>query len=176
MKDGQPHTARIIYEPPRLTVYLDDSIVRQGAVDLAAAVGGDGTAWVGFTSSTGGSFENHDILSWKFESGPRGKADSSAATVDSDIAVVDSSVSFAPAPCLPERKLCTPEQAVVQNKGGGIYHVYLPANREWGASVPDREALPARVLNVKGTVCWGTAVADAPGLQRSGWKWGGAGE
>ena len=49
---------------------------------------------------------------------------------------------------------CTPEQAVVESKGDGQYHVYRPANLEWGASVPNPAGAPARVWNVKGIVCW----------------------
>jgi hypothetical protein len=34
-------------------------------VDLASVIGG-GSAYVGFTASTGSGFENHDIVSWQF--------------------------------------------------------------------------------------------------------------
>ena len=76
LKYGNPHTARITYRPPLLSVYLDDfsEPVRSGSVDLSAIVGGDGSAWVGFTAATGGGYENHDVLSWKFSAGPRGAA------------------------------------------------------------------------------------------------------
>jgi hypothetical protein len=153
LKDARPHVARIVYEPPRLSVYLDDMTepVRVAAIDLADTIGGDGTAWVGFTASTGGGYEKHDLLNWKFATGRQGAAES---TVDSNMASVDSSVSFALVACLPNRKLCTPEQAVVQEKGPGLYHVYLPANLEWGASVANPNRAPARVFNVTGTVCW----------------------
>jgi hypothetical protein len=48
LKDTRPHVARILYEPPRLSVFLDDMSepVRVAAIDLADAIGGDGTAWV----------------------------------------------------------------------------------------------------------------------------------
>jgi hypothetical protein len=148
-KDGNPHTVRIVYDPPHLAVYLDESPepVRAGALDLSGIVGGDGTAWVGFTAATGGGYENHDVLNWKFSAGPRGGAGSTMSTVDS-------SISFAPVSCLPDRTLCTLEQALVQDKGNGQFHVYLPANLEWGAYVPLARGTPARVTNVKGTVCW----------------------
>ncbi len=149
LKDGNPHTARITYDPPRLSVYLDDfpEPVQAGSVDLTSIVGGDGTAWVGFTAATGGSYEKHDVLSWKFGAGPRPGA-------TSNVSIVDSNIVFAPVPCLPGRTLCTLEQAVVQSTGEGQYHVYLPANLEWGASVPCPPGASTRVWNVKGTVCW----------------------
>jgi hypothetical protein len=156
LKDGRQHVARITYEPPRLSIYLDGLAMRVGAVDLASIVGGDGSAWVGFTAATGGGHENHDILSWKFQSGP-----STSAT--STISVVDSTISYKPFACLPNRTLCTPEQAVVQDKGLGLYHVYLPAQLEWGASVPNPDAAPVRVFNVTGTICWDTRLRNASG-------------
>src|ERR1039458_3715420 len=97
------------------SIYLDGLAMRVGAVDLASIVGGDGSAWVGFTAATGGGHENHDILSWKFHGGP-----STSAT--STMSVVDSTISYKPFACLPNRTLCTPEQAVVEDKGPGLYH------------------------------------------------------
>jgi hypothetical protein len=101
-------------------------------VDLSSIVGGDGTAWVGFTASTGAGYENHDVLSWKFSSPSRGQS-------MSNVSIVDSSIEFAPVPCLPGRILCTLERAFVQEKGQGQFHVYLPANLEWGAVFPKRQ-------------------------------------
>jgi hypothetical protein len=155
LKDGRPHVARIAYDPPRLSVYLDGLSIRVASVDLASLVGGDGSAWVGFTAATGAGHENHDILSWKFHAG------STSAT--STIAIVDSTISYKPFACLPGRTLCTPEQAVVQDKGPGLYHVYLPAQLEWGASVPNSDAAPVRVFNVTGTVCWDPRLRSASG-------------
>jgi hypothetical protein len=157
LKDGKAHTVRITYDPPRLEVYLDDidAPIRSGSVDLLSIIGGDGTAWVGFTAATGGGFENHDLLSWKF-GGVRGKAESVGS-------MVDSAISFAPVVCLPDRKLCTPEQAVVQDKGAGLYHVYLPANLEWGASVANPASAHAQVTNVTGVVCWEPLLHSAAG-------------
>jgi hypothetical protein len=158
LKNGKPHTARIRYQPPRLAVYVDDmdEPLYSVSVDLARLVGGDGTAWVGFTSSTGGSFENHDILKWNFAAAPRTDASSNMMTVAS-------SISFLPAPCLPDRKLCTLSEPVVQEKGPGWFHIYLPANREWGVSVPNPSALQAVVSNVTGIVCWDPRLGETLG-------------
>jgi hypothetical protein len=120
-------------------------------------LGGDGTAWVGFTAATGGGYENHDVLSWKFASGPRRGA------AESNMAVIESAISYAPFPCLPDRKLCTPEQAVIQEKSPGEYHVYLPAHLEWGAHVPNPNGTPVHVYNIKGTVCWDPRLRNSGG-------------
>jgi hypothetical protein len=153
LKDGQPHVARITYDPPRLTVYLDGSPIRAAAVDVASLIGGDGTAWVGFTSATGGGYENHDVLNWKFQGSPGG-AESTISAVDSTLSAVDSTIAYAPFACMPNRPICTPEEPVIRQTGPGQYHVYLPAQLEWGASVPNPDEAPVRVFNVTGTVCW----------------------
>jgi hypothetical protein len=165
LKNGRPHIARILYEPPRLSIFLDElpEPVRTASIDLASLVGGDGTAWVGFTASTGDSFENHDIVDWRFHGRPRGGAESTMTTVDSSMSSVDSSISFDLVPCLPNRTLCTPEQAVIQTKAPGLYHVYLPANLEWGASVPNPGGASARVFNVTGKVCWDPRLREGAG-------------
>jgi hypothetical protein len=159
LKDGRPHTARITYDPPQLAVYLDggEEPIRTASVDVASILGGDGTAWVGFTASTGGGFENHDVLSWKFSPGPRRGA------AESNMAMTDSAITYAPFPCLPDRKVCTPEQAVIQEKGPGEYHVYLPAHLEWGGRVANPNSTPVRVYNVKGVVCWDPRLRNSTG-------------
>lgn len=69
LDNTQVHTARVRYEPGVLDVFLDDLDTPRltVTVDLAATLNlADGRAWVGFTSSTGSSWERHDILSWSF--------------------------------------------------------------------------------------------------------------
>lgn len=80
------HTARIHYVPGTLRVYLDNLTTPVLTVPYSFATGGTwvvapggpvgglallpgGQAYVGFTASTGGSFENYDLLSWKYEPG-----------------------------------------------------------------------------------------------------------
>ena len=56
-----------------MSVYIDYLVnpVLSVAVDLNSQMNlVDGTAILGFTSATGGSTENHDILSWSFRSVP----------------------------------------------------------------------------------------------------------
>ncbi len=144
LKDGQPHTARILYKAPVISVFLDDltTPVLVSPVDLSLVTDADGRAFVGFTASTGSGWENHDILSWLF----------SVADVSS--AMVSSTISFLTESCLPDRSLCTPEKAIVEEKGAGSYHIVLPANLEWGASIPDPHGARVTVENVRGTVCW----------------------
>ena len=78
LADGAVHTAVVEYDPPSgdiagiLRVFLDDfgTPILTVDTDLAAlGLSDDGTAWVGFTGSTGGLSENNDILSWTFTPG-----------------------------------------------------------------------------------------------------------
>jgi glucose/arabinose dehydrogenase len=68
--DGQPHVGRVRYEGGILAVYIDDLAVPalSVALDLAQFLTLDqGAAWVGFTASTGGLAEAHELLSWTFD-------------------------------------------------------------------------------------------------------------
>ncbi len=145
LKDRKPHTARILFQPPSLSVFLDDLVtpVLEGRVDLSIVLDPQGCAWVGFTASTGGGYENHDILNWSF----------AAADVSSTMSMVSSEITFLMSSCLPGRTLCTPERAVVEAKGTG-YHLILPANLEWGASVPNLRGEKIAIGNARGIACW----------------------
>jgi hypothetical protein len=152
LKDGQVHTAQIVFHPPILAVFLDDSRRPdlEARVDLSIVMDHQGSAWVGFTASTGEGYENHDILNWSFDSD---KVSSSASMVSSDITYLMWS-------CLPNRGLCTPERAMVEPRGTG-YHVVLPANLEWGASVPNPSGRTAVVTNSHGIICWDLQAGEA---------------
>jgi hypothetical protein len=86
-----------------------------------------------------------------------------AAACEFEFADLNSAISYAPFPRLPDRKLCTPEQAVIQEKSPREYHVYLPAHREWGAHVPNPNGTPVRVYKIKGTVCWDPRLRNSTG-------------
>jgi hypothetical protein len=63
--NGEAHTARIVYSPGLLQVFLDDGPLPPVPVDLASLLNLDkGRAWVGFTGATGDSGEAQEILSW----------------------------------------------------------------------------------------------------------------
>jgi hypothetical protein len=145
LKDRKVHTARILFQPPVLSVFLDDSPgpVLQSVVDLSIVVDRQGSAWVGFTASTGGGYENHDILNWSF----------TGTDVSSSMSVVSSQITFLMSSCLPNHNLCTPESAVVEHRDAG-YHVILPSNLEWGASIPNPPGRTVTVTNAHGIVCW----------------------
>ena len=145
LKDRKVHTARIVYQAPVLSVYLDRFAkpVLETAVDLSIVMDREGRAWVGFTASTGDGYQNHDILSWSFRS----------ANVSSSVAVVSSDITFSLSACLPDRNLCTPERAIVEPRGAG-YHIILPANLEWGASIPNQLGRQVAISNAHGIVCW----------------------
>jgi len=86
LSDGNVHTLRVRYFPGTLEVYLDDlaTPVITAAYDLSsggsfingAPIDGlgltGGLAYVGFTGSTGGAWEDHDVLSWSFQTGSIG--------------------------------------------------------------------------------------------------------
>jgi len=78
LSDGQTHTLTVNYLPPgnctsgcnNFSVYLDSVLVLQITVDLQTQLGLDGGAYFGFTSATGASVENNDIVSWSFSQLP----------------------------------------------------------------------------------------------------------
>ena len=123
-------------------------------VDLSIATDPEGRAWVGFTAATAGGWQNHDILSWSF----------GGTAVSSNMYMVTSNLLFPRSACLPNRNLCTPENAFIEQSGAG-YHVVLPANLEWGASIPNPSGRPVEVSNAKGIVCWDL---KTPGSQGCG--------
>jgi Bacterial lectin len=69
--DGQVHTVRIVYAPNNLQVFLDDPDNPRMTVhvNLAKVMNlDDGRAWVGFTAASGADWQNHDLVSWAFDS------------------------------------------------------------------------------------------------------------
>ena len=160
LKDQKVHTARILFQPPVLSVFLDNSSapVLESVVDLSIVVDRQGGAWVGFTASTGGGYENHDILNWHF----------TGTDVASSMSVVSSHITFLMSTCLPDRNLCTPESAIVEHSEAG-YHVILPGNLEWGANIPDTPGRTVVVTNAHGIVCWDLKERGSNGCsERSG--------
>jgi len=145
LKDRKAHTARIRFQPPVLSVFLDGSAAPalQSVADLSVVLDSEGEAWVGFTASTGGGYENHDILNWSFV----------RADVSSSMTVVSSHLTFLPSACLPDRNLCTPESAMIEPNEAG-YHVILPGNAEWGANIPNPAGRAVLITNAHGIVCW----------------------
>jgi hypothetical protein len=154
LKDRNIHTVRILFQPPVLSVFLDDSQtpVLKSVVDLSPVVDQQGKAWVGFTASTGGGYENHDILNWSF----------TATDVSSSLSAVSSHITFLMSACLPNRNLCTPESAVVERTNVG-YHVILPGNLEWGVSISNPSGEALMVTDAHGIVCWDIAARDSDG-------------
>jgi len=156
LKDRKTHTARVSYQPPVLTVYLDGARVLVSTVDLSTVTGPDNAAWAGFTASTGAGYENHDILSWTF------------SRSDADTSMVSSVVSFSKAECLPGRNLCTPEHAVIDEIATGRFHIVLPGNLEWGASIPNPDGRPVTIANATGSVCHDVESLGAAGCSGPG--------
>ena len=156
LKDGKVHTARILFQPPVRAVFLDGSAVPivETVVDFSIATDPQGRAWVGFTAATAGGWQNHDILRWSF----------GRTNVSSSLYAVTSDITFPRSACLPNRNLCTPESAFIQQNGAG-YHIVLSANLEWDVSIPNPSGRPVEVTDAKGIVCWDL---KAPGSQGCG--------
>ncbi len=147
LKDGKPHEVRIVYKPPFLLLYLDDGEpALRTPVDLSKVVDESGAAYVGFTASTGNGFQNHDIIGWSFSA--------KRPVVSSDIAVVTSEIHFAPDNCLPDRNLCTPREAKVQELGSNHYSIVLPPHLARAASIPNPLGKPVTVSGARGTICF----------------------
>ncbi|MBK7928826.1 MAG: hypothetical protein IPJ98_15460 [Bryobacterales bacterium] len=72
LKDGKEHQARIRFEPPLLTVYLDDrpAPVLPHTVDLRPCSTPRRPPTSASTASTGGGWANHDILEWEWRPPP----------------------------------------------------------------------------------------------------------
>jgi hypothetical protein len=69
LSDGQIHTVLVRYQGGQLRIFIDDlsTPALKLPIDLSTLINLDnGRAWVGFTSATGGEFENHDVLMWSF--------------------------------------------------------------------------------------------------------------
>jgi hypothetical protein len=72
MADGNLWNVNISYDGSKLTTTLTDPAkaasfvaINSYAIDIASILGTN-TAYVGFTASTGGGYENQDIVSWQF--------------------------------------------------------------------------------------------------------------
>lgn len=69
LEDGQVHTATIAYNGSgQLSITLDgvSTLTVNFAHSDYLSILNSGSAWVGFTAATGGTWENIDILSWSF--------------------------------------------------------------------------------------------------------------
>jgi hypothetical protein len=88
--------------------------------------------------------------------------------VDSSMYSVDSSVSFAQWPCLPDRTRCTPAKEIVEERTPGQFHILLPAQMEWGVSVPTPPGSRVVVRDIKGTVCLNVAAETCGGSEGKG--------
>jgi len=88
-----------------------------------------------------------DSAEWNNNSG------SFVVTVKVERADISSRISYAEPTCLPNRSQCTPEKGIVEAKGPGVYHIVLPAQLEWGASIPTPAGSSVTLRGVTGTVC-----------------------
>jgi hypothetical protein len=90
---------------------------------------------------------------------------------------VHSGISFAKWAYLPDKSPCTPERPMVEAAGPAQYHILLPAQLEWGASIPLPAASASSVHGAVGTVCLDSesrSTSSCTGPQGTGVR-GGAG-
>ncbi len=67
LSSGDVHTAKIRYENGRMQVSLNQNkAIDISAVNLSQILNSS-NAIIGFTGSTGGSWENHELLSWSYQ-------------------------------------------------------------------------------------------------------------
>ncbi len=86
--DASTHSVKITYSSGTLSVYLDDMSSPKLSVsaNLAELLELDaGRAWVGFTATTGGGWQNHDILNWNYDV----LVDTSTTVAVSDTSVIE---------------------------------------------------------------------------------------
>ncbi len=68
LSDNNIHTCKIVYIPGKMDIFLDDILdpVLSVSIDIPETIDLDsGQAWLGFTSATGGDYQNNDLISWK---------------------------------------------------------------------------------------------------------------
>ena len=74
LSNGTTYNTRIVYNPGLLQLYLTDfsTPILSANIDLGTLLKlqGGRNAFIGFTSSTGGAWENHDIVNWQFTNVP----------------------------------------------------------------------------------------------------------
>ena len=73
LSDGNLHTVKIDYSPGAMDIYVDDltqpKVSAPITLTTTLSLASGGRAWVGFTGSTGGAVERHDITSWSLTEG-----------------------------------------------------------------------------------------------------------
>jgi len=86
---------------------------------------------------------------------------------------VDSRILFAKWDCLPDHRRCTPARPIVEAEGPGLFHVLLPAQLEWGVSVPNPAAATPVISAAKGTACLDRTPESCSGPEGKGIPGGG---
>jgi hypothetical protein len=82
--------------------------------------------------------------------------------VSSGLFSVDSTVYFAKFACMPNRSKCTPEREIVEARGDKQYHIVLPGQSEWGASIANPAEATVIVSASSGTVCLNSDSCSGP--------------
>ncbi len=133
LSDGSIHLAKVAYVPGTLRVFLDDltTPVLTVPLDLTTRLSLDsGKAWVGFTASTGGAWETHDVLSWAFSN--TGACSLITGAAVPAVAAYATPVAFT---ALPGQLYCAPGISFDWDFGDGTPHSASQAASHYYASV-----------------------------------------
>ena len=65
LQGGAVHKARIRYTQQKISIWVDDALALEYAVDLFTKLGLTDKFYVGIVASTSGSFQEHSLLDWK---------------------------------------------------------------------------------------------------------------
>lgn len=73
LRSGDPFAVSLNYDGTTLSMTITDTKTRatfskSWTINIPATVGGNSTAWVGFTGATGGLSANNNVLSWTYSS------------------------------------------------------------------------------------------------------------
>ena len=138
--DQKIHTVKVAYVPGTLQIFLDDLEHPRLTVPLNLATVMNleqGRAWVGFTSSTGGDCQNHDLVSWSF------------ASLNNPVTLAAQPVAAVPTPARTSLT-ATPTFAATEQSP------VLPHDKAFGYAVPAQVGLTHRIEASTDLVHWVT--------------------
>jgi len=140
--DQKVHTAKIVYVPGNLQVFLDDleNPLMTVYVNVAKVMTLDqGRAWVGFTAATGADWYNQDVLSWSF------------ATLNNTAAGFQIRATI---PAAPQPEATAPLQPVYAGNNASPSPVPLPVDPSFGYALPAGVGLTHQVEASTDLVHW----------------------
>ena len=138
--DGAIHTVKIVYAPGNLQVFLDDleNPLMTVYVNLAKVMDLDaGHAWVGFTASSGADWQNHDVVSWAF--------DSSADAIPTPV------LTTPPMPITPK---LSPTPVYLGNNAPTLPPTQMPVDPSFGYALPENVRMTHQIEVSTNMIDW----------------------